>query len=188
MSICYYKIRNDVSVRKVGEKFFIINPHFDYTKDKMPEITQLGVNILEKIKKTHSEKIIQSEFGQKAIDFLNYLFERGYVLKWTPSHSDNFISDIVKTKWSETRTFYGCTFELTPSCNFNCIHCYLDGIHTAKDILSGTQIKEIIDKLYQNGLMLIFFSGGDPFLHPDFKDIYVYTRRNILFKKMSLLP
>ena len=175
---CFYRLRYGVSIRKVGEKLFLVNPHHDYTKDTMPEITEKGAQIIERVRnKDICDETIRSEFGNDVLVFLDYLFNHGYVFKWNDSHQKTFISDLVKTRWSETRTFYGCTFEITPKCNFNCIHCYLDGAHSAQNILSGNAINGIIDKLYDNGLFLIFFSGGDPFVHPDFKKIYAHTRK-----------
>ena len=68
------------------------------------------------------------------------------------------------------------TFELTPFCNLNCPMCYvhLDPATAAKQgkILSGKQWLEIAAQAKEMGLLFVTLSGGEPFLHPDFWEIY----------------
>jgi radical SAM protein with 4Fe4S-binding SPASM domain len=68
------------------------------------------------------------------------------------------------------------TLELTPYCNLNCPMCYvhLDPIRAAGQgkHLTGAQWLEIMRQAAEMGTFLVTVTGGEPFLHPDFWDIY----------------
>lgn len=68
------------------------------------------------------------------------------------------------------------TFELTPYCNLNCPMCYihLDPIRAAKQgkHLTGKQWLEIARQASEMGVLILTLTGGEPFLHPDFWEIY----------------
>ena len=81
------------------------------------------------------------------------------------------------TLWARLKRFpLYATFELTPFCNLNCPMCYvhLDPATAAKHgkILSGKQWLEIAAQAKEMGLLFVTLSGGEPFLHPDFWEIY----------------
>lgn len=68
------------------------------------------------------------------------------------------------------------TFELTPRCNFNCRMCYIrmsaeevkakGGELTAQDwIRLGKECRD-------QGMLFLLLTGGEPFLRPDFREIY----------------
>ena len=64
------------------------------------------------------------------------------------------ILDFATTKraeWEENHQLYSVVFEITPRCNFNCVHCYLHDHHCSKE-LPYDEIIRILDILYQNGL------------------------------------
>lgn len=174
-------LKPEVAIRKVGKKNFIMSANEDYSKSVIPEISDKAVKICEYLKVERSFEDLKKNFDyfdEKTLNsFVLYLKNNNLAHIWDTSHKKRFISDIVSNEWSIDRTFYGCTFELTTKCNFRCVHCYLDDHHIPDYELPTTDIFKIIDKLYENGLMLIFYSGGDPFMRKDFKDIYVYTRK-----------
>lgn len=68
------------------------------------------------------------------------------------------------------------TFELTPLCNMDCKMCYIKTtkenqekqgrLKTAKEWLA------IAEKMKQAGLVYLLLTGGEPFLHPEFKEIF----------------
>ena len=68
------------------------------------------------------------------------------------------------------------TLELTPYCNLNCPMCYihLDPVRAAGQgkHLTGAQWLEILRQAAEMGTFLVTVTGGEPFLHPDFWDIY----------------
>lgn len=78
--------------------------------------------------------------------------------------------------WEQNHQLYSVIFEITPKCNFNCVHCYLHD-HHCSDELSYGEIVEIIDILYEKEVLFITFTGGDIFTRKDFIDIYMYAKK-----------
>lgn len=68
-----------------------------------------------------------------------------------------------------------CTIELTTTCNFRCVHCYI-GEKDRDVFLSTKKALEFIDDVVKDGCMFITLTGGDPLLHPEFASIYKYAR------------
>ena len=64
------------------------------------------------------------------------------------------------------------TIELISKCNFDCKHCYLDEKNSLS--LSFTEWIKVIDILHEAGIKSIVLTGGEPLLHPNFKEIYLY--------------
>lgn len=70
------------------------------------------------------------------------------------------------------KTVCSCMFELTYRCSEMCIHCYnLGATRNGDEVshradqkeLSLEEYKHIIDDMYENGLVKVCLSGGDPF-------------------------
>lgn len=78
--------------------------------------------------------------------------------------------------WERNHQIYSVIFEITPKCNFNCVHCYLCSHHVSKE-LSYEEIIEIIDILYDKNVLFITFTGGEIFTRKDFLNIYLYAKR-----------
>ncbi|MCH5158451.1 MAG: radical SAM protein [Clostridiales bacterium] len=178
-----YRLTKMTLIRKVGSRSFLLNSNFDYSKRAIPQLSDFGVEIAEYLMCTREEEDIIKKFRNSEIsredilEFLRYLINGGYVDRWEKTYDRRFISDLVKTEWKDSRTFYGATFELTPKCNFKCIHCYLGENRYHNDELSTDQIKTILGKLCENGLFMVFLSGGEPLLRKDFIEIYKYARK-----------
>ena len=81
-----------------------------------------------------------------------------------------------RTEWEENHKLYSVVFEITPRCNFNCVHCYLHDHHCSKE-LSFDEIIRILDILYQNEVLFLTLTGGDVFMRRDFVDIYTYAKK-----------
>ena len=81
-----------------------------------------------------------------------------------------------RSQWEKNHQLYSVIFELTPKCNFNCVHCYLHDNHASNE-LSFDEIVQIIDILYEKEVLFITFTGGDIFTRKDFVDIYLYAKR-----------
>ena len=71
--------------------------------------------------------------------------------------------------------------ELTERCNHNCIHCYInlpaDHPEAGSKEISTKAIKEILGEAAALGCLTVRFTGGEPLLREDFKEIYVFTRK-----------
>lgn len=81
-----------------------------------------------------------------------------------------------RNEWEKQHKLYSVVFELTPRCNLNCVHCYLNAHHESKE-LSYDEIIEIIDILYDKEVLFLTFTGGDVFTRKDFLDIYLYAKK-----------
>lgn len=64
--------------------------------------------------------------------------------------------------------------EITNNCNFNCIHCYLGSENTK--YLSMDFISKVLDEIGDN-FYVVYLTGGEPFLHPNFAEIYSFIRK-----------
>lgn len=86
------------------------------------------------------------------------------------------IEQIRNEIWIKKRHPHVGGIELTPYCNLHCIHCYLQDQEKG-DLLSTQEIKVIIDKLFDAGVLFLYFTGGEIFTRPDFAEIYVYAKQ-----------
>lgn len=100
---------------------------------------------------------------------------------------DDIFSEKIKTQvldfatdkrliWEQNHQLYSVIFEITPRCNFNCVHCYLHDHHYSSG-LSYDEIIHIIDILYEKEVLFITLTGGDIFTRRDFLDIYLYAKK-----------
>jgi len=81
-----------------------------------------------------------------------------------------------RMKWMEERKPFSVLFELTSKCNMNCIHCYLKNSHISEE-MSYERIVELIDILYEKGILFLTFTGGEIFTRKDFLSIYLYAKK-----------
>lgn len=76
----------------------------------------------------------------------------------------------------ENRIPFKGVLELTPRCNFNCNMCYVhlrpDQIPKVGCELSKEQWIRIARSLQQAGTLELTITGGEPFVRPDFREIY----------------
>lgn len=70
--------------------------------------------------------------------------------------------------------------ELTYRCPLRCRHCYTgcynDRRSTDRD-LSTRQVKTILDKCKEAGVIWFCFTGGDPLTRPDFPELYNHSKK-----------
>lgn len=70
----------------------------------------------------------------------------------------------------------GVQIAITGRCNFNCHNCYDTDVNQKnKQLFSIEQKKGFIDYLYNWGVLFIQWSGGEPLLASDLKEIVEYT-------------
>lgn len=180
----YFILEPEVIIRKTMNKFLLIKPTIDYSKKKIPEITPFAAEVLEYIKVARSFDEIKAFYNLDENDaaqlerFLNYLGTDSYVKTWKigDDPKENFISDLLRKEWYNEGVPFGATIELSPKCNFSCVHCYLSHHREEKTELTTDQIKKELDILKEIGVFYIFFSGGEPFLRKDFAEIYSYAK------------
>ena len=73
------------------------------------------------------------------------------------------------------------TFELTARCNLGCRMCYIhrrenDAAARAGE-LTAAQRLALAEDCRDAGTLLLLLTGGEPFLRPDFREIYTGCRR-----------
>ncbi len=71
--------------------------------------------------------------------------------------------------------------ELTERCNNVCIHCLINqpehsGNTQARE-MSTDMVKKLLQEAADLGCMTVRFTGGEPLLREDFKELYLFTRR-----------
>lgn len=76
--------------------------------------------------------------------------------------------------------------ELSPICNFSCPFCYVrksprEMCEEGKSILRFSYWKDILDQLFEMGVLYVGFTGGECMLHPDFIEIYEYAAQKGFF-------
>ena len=79
-------------------------------------------------------------------------------------------------KATEKKIPISITFELTPLCNLKCKMCYVRLEKTEMDEI-GTILRvedwiKIAEEAHSKGSLFLLITGGEPFLHPDFIEIY----------------
>ncbi|MHC4124554.1 MAG: radical SAM protein [Planctomycetota bacterium] len=71
--------------------------------------------------------------------------------------------------------------ELTERCNSDCIHCCINlpagDLDVEKRELSTDRIKEILKESVALGCLRVRFTGGEPLLREDFRELYIFARR-----------
>ena len=71
--------------------------------------------------------------------------------------------------------------ELTERCNNDCVHCSInlpsDDQHARRREMTTEQVKDILKQAAGLGCMLVRFTGGEPLLRQDFRELYIYARR-----------
>lgn len=69
------------------------------------------------------------------------------------------------------------TFELTPLCNMSCMMCYArmtpEQLKAQGGIRSGEEWLKIAEEAAQAGTLFVLLTGGEPLLHPQFREIYL---------------
>jgi radical SAM protein with 4Fe4S-binding SPASM domain len=68
--------------------------------------------------------------------------------------------------------------EMTRKCNLRCLHCFSNSGDVTTKELSTSQWKEIIDQLVEMKVFLLFISGGEPLIRPDFFELTKYIIDN----------
>jgi radical SAM protein with 4Fe4S-binding SPASM domain len=73
------------------------------------------------------------------------------------------------------------TLEVTERCNLHCAHCYINrpaGDREAQSRELGRQeLCDLLDQVAGEGCLWLLLTGGEPFLRPDFLDIYRHAKK-----------
>ena len=89
---------------------------------------------------------------------------------------DSSMEQIREKFWIPQRHPHVGGIELTPYCDLRCVHCYLQD-QEKNALLSTEEVKLIIDKLFEVGVLFLYFTGGEIFTRSDFLEIYIYAKK-----------
>jgi radical SAM protein with 4Fe4S-binding SPASM domain len=68
-------------------------------------------------------------------------------------------------------------WEVTASCNLNCIHCHAMGATTSPDELTTDEGRRLIDQIAQvDTFRTLVFTGGEPLLRPDIFELLKHAK------------
>ncbi len=80
----------------------------------------------------------------------------------------------------EQRIPFTGSIEVTARCNLRCVHCFInlpadDGGARERE-LSYQELCHILDQMVDEGCLWLLLTGGEPFIRPDFLDVYTYAK------------
>ena len=64
---------------------------------------------------------------------------------------------------------------VTFRCQNNCVHCYAGGSHETEE-LTTEQWKKVIDRVYDAGVFIVTFTGGEPTLREDLPELLQHAQ------------
>ncbi|OYT31473.1 hypothetical protein B6U93_03510, partial [Candidatus Woesearchaeota archaeon ex4484_78] len=67
-------------------------------------------------------------------------------------------------------------WEITSTCNFQCLHCYNSVSENSLQIKNKLNAFQTVDILAESGVIDILFTGGEPFMRTDLFDIIKYAK------------
>lgn len=74
-------------------------------------------------------------------------------------------------RFQEDLKVFNLLIELTTLCNLKCLHCFLHPFTKERKFISPSRLVSFVKELKDYGLTFITFTGGEPFLHPEFRNI-----------------
>ncbi len=90
---------------------------------------------------------------------------------------ESLITELLHRKGFQNGIPISGNFELTARCNFNCKMCYIHQQHPQNQELCAEQWLSLGRALTDRGMVFLLLTGGEPFLRPDFPEIYLGLRQ-----------
>ena len=85
------------------------------------------------------------------------------------------LTEYLHRKAAKAKTPLSVSFELTPVCNMACRMCYVRMDQKTQESIgplhSGREWLRIAEEARQKGLLYILLTGGEPFMHPEIREI-----------------
>jgi len=100
---------------------------------------------------------------------------------YIPSSSYAEFSQRLHDKVASERIPISGSLEVTARCNLRCGHCYInlpagDALARERE-LTAQELYGILDQITDEGCLWLLLTGGEPFLRPDFLDVYMYAKQ-----------
>ncbi len=95
------------------------------------------------------------------------------------SMEKRYFTDYLNQKARMKRLPLSGTFELSPICNLDCRMCYVrktaDEVRNSpRSAMTLDEWKQLGDEIFDAGTLFLLVTGGEPFLWPDFRELYEY--------------
>jgi len=74
-----------------------------------------------------------------------------------------------------SRTPIHASFEITYNCNYKCKYCFVDSLE--RKTMSFEDIRSVLKKLKEFGVLSLLITGGEVFLHPNIMDIIDFAQK-----------
>lgn len=196
---------NDIEVNpkiafcKIDDVYHILNCH-----GKIFTTKNVSTMIWEKLVQGYSLEDIEKALIERFSDvdsslikndiknFISKLSEENIVINKEIS-SSNFKMKYLKPanftelwkKSIENKVPLKVDIELTNMCNLKCKYCYVD-FNKPIDIenIDYKKTIEMLDELKEMGTLFITITGGEPTLHPNFKDILKHALKNKFYVRV----
>lgn len=193
------EVNPKIAFCKINDAYHILNCY-----GKIFTTKNVSTMIWEKLVQGHSLENIEDELIKKFSDvdsnlikndiksFVSKLSEENILTKKGVSSSNykmNYLKPASYTEiWKksiENKVPLKVDIELTNMCNLNCKYCYVD-LNKPVDIKNIDYKKtiELLDELKEMGTLFITITGGEPTLHPYFKDILKHALKNKFYVRV----
>lgn len=146
-----------------------------------------GQTSLEQIaKKIYQEFDIDwSILNKDCVGFIHEMLERGLLATSIPIETtlnrmrsaevERRLFDNIREKAIVQQIPIIAHFDLTYSCNLNCVHCYI--VRENRSILKVDEVKDILEQLAKAGVLYLTISGGEALTREDFFEIAQHARK-----------
>ena len=140
---------------------------YDFNLSKLYWLDQDLADFIERI---NNGEIFINKLTPQQLNICKHLVQES-LLRETESPRKNSIEEIKHTDC----TIDFAWIEITQKCNLKCIHCYNESAPQCDKDMEIDKYKMIIDSLISRNIKRIQLIGGEPFCHPDLKEILDYT-------------
>ncbi|MDT8901909.1 putative heme d1 biosynthesis radical SAM protein NirJ2 [Anaeroselena agilis] len=69
------------------------------------------------------------------------------------------------------------SWNTTRACNLSCVHCYRDAGAAETGELTTAEGKKLLDEIARAGFKIMVFSGGEPLMRPDIRELIAHARK-----------
>ncbi|MFH0773559.1 MAG: radical SAM protein [bacterium] len=70
-------------------------------------------------------------------------------------------------------------YQVTLKCNYSCPHCISSSGYTHPEGLSTSEVKKVLSKIRESGVMRLDLTGGEPFIRRDIDELLTYAVKDL---------
>lgn len=95
------------------------------------------------------------------------------------------VKHIAGTSFNDYSAPLFIAWQLNSACNLECLHCCEEAGHSMPDELTHSEVMDFCKQVVDAGVPYMAISGGEPLLHPDFREIAEFLRDNKVSLKVE---